>query len=129
MYTFIKIIHMSFAMISVLGFLARGILKINESPLVDNWQPDDLLVEILLQEGFPLDSRITVLEFYQQNWVWQVESEACAHRLFVCLDERLHAATIAGAARISNGLFICLDTALSDEEKLRLADQCRLKVI
>jgi uncharacterized membrane protein SirB2 len=35
MYTFIKIIHMSFAMISVLGFLARGILKINESPLVD----------------------------------------------------------------------------------------------
>jgi adenine-specific DNA-methyltransferase len=100
-----------------------------ESPLVDNWQPDDLLVEILLQEGFPLDSRITVLEFYQQNWVWQVESEACAHRLFVCLDERLHAATIAGAARISNGLFICLDTALSDEEKLRLADQCRLKVI
>jgi adenine-specific DNA-methyltransferase len=100
-----------------------------ESPLVDNWQPDDLLVEILLQEGFPLDSRITVLEFYQQNWVWQVESAACAHRLFVCLDERLHAATIAGAARISNGLFICLDTALSDEEKLRLADQCRLKVI
>ena len=100
-----------------------------ESPLVAGWQPDDLLVEILLQEGFPLDSRIMVLEFYQQNRVWQVESAACAHRLFVCLDERLHAATIAGAARISNGLFICLDTALSDEEKLRLADQCRLKVI
>jgi uncharacterized membrane protein SirB2 len=35
MYTFIKIIHMSFAMISILGFLGRGILKINESPLVE----------------------------------------------------------------------------------------------
>ena len=35
MYTFIKIIHMSFAMISVLGFLARGILRINESPVVN----------------------------------------------------------------------------------------------
>ena len=35
MYTLIKIIHMSCAMISVLGFLARGILKINESPLVE----------------------------------------------------------------------------------------------
>ncbi len=35
MYTFIKIIHMSFAMISILGFLVRGILKINESPLVE----------------------------------------------------------------------------------------------
>jgi adenine-specific DNA-methyltransferase len=58
-----------------------------------------------------------------------VESEACAHRLFLCLDDRLHADTIVGAERISNGLFICLDTALSDEEKLRLADLCRLKVI
>lgn len=35
MYTLIKIIHMSCAMISVLGFLARGILKINESTLVE----------------------------------------------------------------------------------------------
>lgn len=35
MYTFLKIIHMSFAMISILGFLVRGILKINESPLVE----------------------------------------------------------------------------------------------
>jgi uncharacterized membrane protein SirB2 len=35
MYTFIKILHMSLALISVLGFLLRGILKINESPIVD----------------------------------------------------------------------------------------------
>ncbi len=35
MYTLIKIIHMSCAMISVLGFLARGMLKINGSSLVD----------------------------------------------------------------------------------------------
>lgn len=35
MYTLIKIIHMSCAMISVLGFLVRGILKIKESPMVE----------------------------------------------------------------------------------------------
>ncbi len=35
MYTFIKILHMSLASISVLGFLVRGILKINESPVVE----------------------------------------------------------------------------------------------
>jgi uncharacterized membrane protein SirB2 len=35
MYTFIKILHMSLASISVLGFLVRGILKINESPIVE----------------------------------------------------------------------------------------------
>lgn len=100
-----------------------------ESPLVDDWQPEELLVELMLQEGFPLDSRITVQESYQQNWVWQVESEACAHRLFVCLDGRLHADTITGVERLVNGLFLCLDTALSDEEKVRLSDGCQLKVI
>jgi adenine-specific DNA-methyltransferase len=77
---------------------------------------------MLLQEEFPLDSRITVQEFYQQNWVRQVESEACPHRLFVCLDGRLHTETLAVAERIATGLFICLDTALSDEEKVRLRD-------
>ncbi len=35
MYTLVKIIHMSCAMISVLGFIARGVLKIKESPLVE----------------------------------------------------------------------------------------------
>lgn len=35
MYTFIKIVHMTFAMLSILGFLGRGILKINESPIVE----------------------------------------------------------------------------------------------
>ncbi len=35
MYTFIKIVHMTFAMLSIFGFLGRGILKINESPIVE----------------------------------------------------------------------------------------------
>jgi len=35
MYTFIKIVHMTCAMLSILGFLGRGILKINESPIVE----------------------------------------------------------------------------------------------
>jgi uncharacterized membrane protein SirB2 len=35
MYTLFKIIHMSCAMISVVGFIGRGILKINGSALVD----------------------------------------------------------------------------------------------
>jgi uncharacterized membrane protein SirB2 len=35
MYTLIKVIHMSFAMLSVLGFLGRGILKIQGSAIVE----------------------------------------------------------------------------------------------
>ena len=32
-----------------------------ESPLVAGWKPENLLVEILLLQGFPLDSRVTLL--------------------------------------------------------------------
>lgn len=35
MYTLIKVVHMSFAMLSVLGFLVRGILKIQGSAIVE----------------------------------------------------------------------------------------------
>lgn len=35
MYTFIKIIHMTCAMLSIAGFLGRGILKINGSAIVE----------------------------------------------------------------------------------------------
>lgn len=34
MYTLFKIIHMSCAMLSILGFIIRGTLKIKESPIV-----------------------------------------------------------------------------------------------
>lgn len=34
MYTLIKIIHMSCAMLSIFGFIVRGALRINESPIV-----------------------------------------------------------------------------------------------
>ena len=29
-----------------------------ETPLVESWKPENLLTEILLLQGFPLDSRI-----------------------------------------------------------------------
>ena len=35
MYTFIKIVHMTCAMLSVLGFLGRGVLKIQGSDIVE----------------------------------------------------------------------------------------------
>lgn len=58
MYTFIKILHMSLASISVLGFLVRGILKINESPIVER-----KLVRVLphIIDTFLLLSAITLV--------------------------------------------------------------------
>ena len=102
-----------------------------ESPLVERWQPAGLLVEIMLQEGFPLDSAVARQGEFAHNAVERVSSEFCEHRLFVCLDARIvpeTAEALPGALR-DQDVFVCLDQALTDEGKMRLADRCNLHVI
>ena len=100
-----------------------------ESPLVESWEPSALLTELLLLEGFPLDSRVRPLPAFTANTLLEVSSDFCAHRLTVCLDARLHPATLAALELRAEDTFICLESALDDEAKLRLADRCNLKVV
>lgn len=105
----------------------------NVSPLVEGWRKDGLLSEILLLEGFPLDSRVIPLEGIGENDFWRVRHEDVAHELFVCLDEKIQPATVerlkSGEILRRDDLFICLDSALTDEAKVVLDDHLRLKVI
>src|SRR5439155_708160 len=48
-----------------------------EETLIDGWKPDGLLIEIMLIEGFPLDSRIASLGTFKRNTVVQVTSDNC----------------------------------------------------
>lgn len=100
-----------------------------ETPLVDGWQPEDLLVEILLQEGFPLDSAVERQKAFSQNAVYRVESEFCEHRLWVCLDGTIAQDTILRLSLADQDVFVCLDSALTDGSKLRLDDRCNVHVI
>ena len=100
-----------------------------ETPLVDGWKPPDLLTQILLTEGFPLDSRVAVQEGFAHNQVHLVTSDFHQHRLFVCLDPSIAAATIAQLDLQDQDIIVCLDAALSDEAKLRLSDSGNLHVI
>ncbi len=100
-----------------------------ETPLVTDWKPNNLLTEILLLQGFPLDSRIISLEDIASNTIQRVIAEAVAHELFVCLDEQVNDETIQQLHLSPEDIFVCLDSGLSDESKIRLADQCNLKVI
>ena len=106
-----------------------------ESPLVEGWQAEDVLVEVMLMEGFPLDSTTESLPEFTRNAVTRVSSDLVVHRLFVCLDAAVHEETItalgssAGLALGEDDIFICLDAALTDEAKVRLEDGRRVKVI
>lgn len=100
-----------------------------ESPLVANWEPQNLLTEILLLQGFPLDSQVILLDSIQSNQVQRVHSDACEHDLFVCLDAAIDPDTIPHLHLRDQDVFICLDSALTDQLKVQLADTCNLKVI
>jgi len=100
-----------------------------ESPLKANWIPQNILVETLLLQGFPLDSKIISIEAFKSNHIQRVHSDACEHELFLCLDTTIHPDTIPCLHMRQHDIFVCLDTALTDEAKLRLSDRCQLKVI
>jgi adenine-specific DNA-methyltransferase len=100
-----------------------------EIPLIAGCKPENLLVEILLLQGFPLDSRIHPIPEFKKNDVKEVSSDFCQHRLYVCLDPKVQPETVSAFHLRSEDILVCLDSALSDEAKIKLSDQCSLKVI
>lgn len=100
-----------------------------ESSLVDDWRPENLFSEILLLEGFPLDSKIETIEAYKKNKVQKVTSDFCEHALFVCLDKKVDNETIQSISLAENDIFICLDNAVTDQDKARLDDKGLIKTI
>lgn len=101
----------------------------NTTSLIDNWKPENLLIEVMLIEGFPLDSKLKVLESYKHNKVTEVISDFCEHKLLVSLDEKIDDKTIKALQLDDEDVFICLDTAISDQDKVTLQDKGLIKTI
>lgn len=106
-----------------------SLFKERETPLIDGWEPENLLVEVMLQEGFPLDSETIELKEYKKNTVIQVTSGFCEHKLLVCFDKKIYQETINALNIQGEDIFVCLDSALSDEQKITLSDKGFLKTI
>ncbi len=88
-----------------------------------------MLAEVMLLEGFALDSKVEPFGDIKRNDVRVVTSDYCAHRLLVCLDKTLKEQTVASLEFRDQDVFVCFDSALTDQTKLRLGDQCSLKTI
>ncbi|HOL29580.1 MAG TPA: site-specific DNA-methyltransferase [Paludibacteraceae bacterium] len=106
-------------------------LKFEEftTPLVDGWKEDNLLTEIILMEGFPLDSSIEEVKTIKTNTIKQVTSGFHEHRLLVCLDKKIAPETINELKLTGDDVFICLDSAITDEDKVHLSDKGMIKTI
>ncbi len=105
-----------------------------QSTLVPGWKTEDVLTELMLLEGYPLDSSKTQSPDFDSNLVYAVTHPDKQTRLLVCLDDALEEATIEQLTSLPDLErktfdFICLDAALTDQLKARLADKVRVKTI
>ena len=91
---------------------------------------EGLFTELLLVEGFPLTSELKYQDEITSNKVFKVSSqEFYTHNLFICLDEKMKPETIELLHMDKDDIFICLDSALSDELKARVQDKFNVHVI
>ena len=98
-------------------------------PLLPGWKPVNVLYEVALKEGYSLTSKIEKVAGIKDNTVWCVTDPDKGQSFRICLDDKLKAATLKALALKKDDLFICRDSALTDEQAANLALQCNLKTI
>lgn len=97
--------------------------------LTHDAKPLDVLWEIGLREGYPLTSRIERLDKPTTNAIWRMTDDCSARTFLACLDDKIEPRTVASLALSSGDVFVCRDSALTDELAANLALQCRLETI
>lgn len=109
---------------------ALQLFEDHTSPLKDHYRVEDLITEILLLEGFPLTTKLTSLDTITTNIVYEATAPSfCDHKLFICLEETLESFTADQLVLDRHDIFVCLDSALTDELKVRLADRFNVHIV
>ncbi len=117
-----------------------------ESPLVSGYKKEDLLIEILIWEGFSLTSDISKVSI-GKNTFYKVNDPSIEYALWACFDDKLdfsmndikgagftvreaHSVGEKQETKSSNDdILVFLDKSLTDGLKSRLCDICRVKVV
>lgn len=96
--------------------------------LVDDWEPENVIWEVALREGFALSSQIEKCDLAEQT-VYCVTDAGREQRFHICLDDTISVTCIHPLRLSREDLFICRDNALDDTAVANLALQCRLRVL
>lgn len=99
------------------------------APLKEGYETSDVITELMLHQGYPLDSKIDNIDT-NDNLLWIVNHEDVPFPLVVSLDAKLQEET--GEYLYSNfekATFICLDDALTNKQKILLSEAMNVKTI
>lgn len=107
-------------------------LENSVNPVRPDAEKEDLLIEVLLWEGFSLTSALEKKKAGSNTFI-AVTDKSKTHKLWVCLDEQLDFSlkefSDLGFSKESDDVVIFLDSSLQDTVKSRISDLCKLKVI
>ncbi len=104
-----------------------------EKPLVDNFDEKSVVYEILVKEGFDLNSFIKEPDKASKLPLWIIiDTGEQARKMVVTFADKITQKDIIETDYIShtdNEIFVCLDSALSDTEKVNIGRNVNLKTI
>jgi len=101
-------------------------LTLFEDPLIKNYKDIDVIYEIILKEGYSLNSKIQ--EFSEKpNKIYKVIDDEFF--FYVTLGKKLNEKSISELKLDKNTMFVCLDSALDDSQKTNLDRLCKLRTI
>ena len=101
-------------------------LKLFEDPLIKNYKDLDVIYEIIIKEGYSLNSKIE--EFQKKpNKIYKVSDDEFS--FYVTLDKKLNEKSIHNLNLDQNTIFVCLDSAIDDSQKTNMDKLCKLRTI
>ena len=104
-------------------------LELFSDPLLDNWQLEDVLYEVILKEGYSLTSSIEQIAELTESTIYKVTDEDKGQHFYINLDHHFHFETARKLKLTKDDLLICRDIAIDDTTAANLVLQCRLKTI
>jgi adenine-specific DNA-methyltransferase len=109
-----------------------------EKPLIDDFKEEDVVYETLLKEGFDLNSKVEKmkngLDFFvvtdfdklSEGGIQEVEE---SRKMFITFAKKVTKDDVSVLSLKSNDIFVCLDSALDDTNKINIAREVNLKVM
>ena len=103
-------------------------LEIFTDPFVPGWTELNVIWEVLIKEGFGLNSHIERVAVDGQS-VSHVTDPDKGQSFTICLDEKISLDALKALNLKTTDVFVCRDAALTDETAANLSLQCRLRTI
>ncbi len=101
-----------------------------DQPLVSGWEKIDVIYEVMLKEGLSLNSKIEQVKIKENDFYYVNDTEQGLD-FYINLENQISTETIEEirTSKYKGKMFVFLDNALTDSDKINLSAFVRLKVI